>query len=187
MFAVRGHFTTTESGEETRHKRRGGHPGPGPRVVDCRSLQSSPPEGICRTLRDRRPRPKSIRRRRSQSKERAPSAQKIRTGAKPLHTRSTELPQPDLQTNHREVGGTNRKRHRSTLWPIVVLIHFLSSDGERLRSECSNIFLRRLNQRAKVGTIARLRRTSRQRRADSRMWNVCWQRLRVEPCMRAHE
>lgn len=73
--------------------------------------------------------------RNASAKKRAPEANPFRSGL-------AKSPRPDLPKNHREVGGSNRKRHRSTLWPIVVLIHFLSSDGRRLRSEPRTIFFR---------------------------------------------
>lgn len=143
MLAVRTHLSTAESCSETRQKRRGGHPVPGPWSSTVDPSSHRPPKVFAANCvatgggqvvsGDDSGAPGRL-------EGRAPRAQKLRTGAKALRTQSAETA-PTGSTNHREVGGTNRNRHRSILWPIVVLIHFLSSDGRRLRNDRSKIFL----------------------------------------------
>ena len=136
-------------------------------VVDCRSLQSSPPEGICRISYGRATRPRSIERQRLRSAASAHcrgALPKARTESAHGHA-SEQLTNPVCRktaptgsaANHRELGGTNRKHQRSTLWPIVVLIHFLSSDRGRL-PKCavakSALALKRFEKRDELRTTS---------------------------------
>lgn len=120
MLAVRTHLSTAESCSETRQKRRGGHPVPGPWsstvdpsshrppkvfAVNCVATWSGPgvsDEGLGPPGR---------------SEGRAPHAQKPRTGAKALRTQSAETA-PTGSTNHREVGG-----NKSQSSPLDTVAH----------------------------------------------------------------
>ena len=116
-------------GLENRGKNfRGGHPVPGPRSSTVDPFSHRPPKAYAVWFLTASRSERVLRDDVCALDERASRAQKKPQRSEPLHAGRLNAALTGSLINHREAGGPKCKRDRSTLWPIVVPIHILSSD-----------------------------------------------------------